>query len=84
MSEAGPVITTVRAAPSWSLRDLSSPRAFARGEVTPAPFVIPGEKQWRPGSQRRARTDFTLDAFGAVFTPPAPERVTHAPSFVWR
>ncbi len=35
MFDAGVVITTVGVAPSWSLRDLSSPRAFARREVTP-------------------------------------------------
>ncbi|MFN7112526.1 MAG: hypothetical protein ACK4M2_12895 [Brevundimonas sp.] len=32
------VITIVRVAPSWSLRDLFSPRAFARREVTPSLF----------------------------------------------
>ena len=66
--------------PPGRKRDLSSPRAFAHGEVTLAHFVIPGEAQWRPGTQRRARarhegrrvglrrSDFTLDAFGAVFS----------------
>ena len=40
MSEAEPVITAVGVAPAWSLRDRSSPSAFADREVKSAQAAL--------------------------------------------